>query len=211
MEPGAAGSYIATLLAAHGPAHASVVNTEYSTAVGIPTTDDDLGSVLPAVPEISTAPPTAQPNLNPAGLTVHRDESRFMSQLGPLLSTPRAAKKLVNLYRLTRIRVDDTDLDEFLASGDYKIVQILLAILVGNPKESRVVYGSLLNARTDGSVSEVVDSLPQSPYRTRIAETLGPMLATGELSSNVDVYRHWCRELARYSFHTRSIASSGGS
>jgi hypothetical protein len=66
------------------------------------------------------------PDLRPEGLRLRDVETEFMARLGPLLPTPRAAKKLVNLYRLVRIRTRDQDLAAFIADDTYQVVQVLL-------------------------------------------------------------------------------------
>jgi hypothetical protein len=77
----------------------------------------------------------AIPDLRPLGLQLSQPEVEFMARLGPLLPTPRAAKRLVNLYRLVRIGIPDAQLAAFTgtdAGGPYQAVQILLAVLVGS-------------------------------------------------------------------------------
>ena len=205
MEPDTTGNYIATLMSAQGPVELSSAGAVPAAGSGASALDLGLDEVEPELSQPSTQ---LQRNLNPAGLVVRSDESQFMSRLGPLLSTPRAAKKLVNLYRLTRIRIDDSDLDRFIDGGEYRIVQTLLAVLVGNPGESRTIFCSLLEA-APSNIGDILVTLPRTPYCAKMVAVLEPMLAAGELSSNADDYRKWCRELARYSFHTRSIIASG--
>jgi hypothetical protein len=43
--------------------------------------------------------------MRPPGLEVSQAEVDSMGQLGGLVSTPRAAKRMVNIYRLARIGV----------------------------------------------------------------------------------------------------------
>ena len=64
---------------------------------------DHPGREQPATPR-TEQPDTAIPDLRPLGLQVSQPEAEFLTRLGPLLPTPRAAKKLVNLYRLPVVR-----------------------------------------------------------------------------------------------------------
>ena len=78
-----------------------------------------------------------------------------MTRLGPLLPTPRAAKRLVNLYRLVRIGISDSDLAAFTGSevgGPYQVVQILLAVLVGSPAAAQRIFRELMTAMPDSDI-----------------------------------------------------------
>ncbi|HXJ24666.1 MAG TPA: P-loop NTPase fold protein, partial [Streptosporangiaceae bacterium] len=64
-----------------------------------------------------TAAAAATPDLRPRGLQVSQPEVEFLGRLGPVLPTPRAAKRLVNLYRLVRISIPEADLAAFAGTG----------------------------------------------------------------------------------------------
>ncbi len=70
--------------------------------------------------------PMSLPDLRPWGLRLTTAEIEFITRLGALLPTPRAAKRMVNLYRLVRISIPDAELGDFTASGPgapYRAVQ----------------------------------------------------------------------------------------
>ncbi|MFG2783845.1 P-loop NTPase fold protein [Streptomyces prunicolor] len=89
---------------------------------GQPGPDEDNAPPAPREPTTSASSPTRlgppdtqtpdesveQADLLPRGLRIGAGEVAFMAQLGGLLPTPRAAKRLVNLYRLVRIGVPAT-------------------------------------------------------------------------------------------------------
>ena len=103
-------------------------------------------------------PGTAIPDLRPLGLQVSQPEAEFLTRLGPLLPTPRAAKKLVNLYRLVRIGIADSGLAAFTGSeagGQYQVVQILLAVLVGSPAAAQRIFRELMAATPDSDILTV--------------------------------------------------------
>jgi hypothetical protein len=142
-----------------------------------------------------------------------------MARLGSLLPTPRAAKKLVNLYRLVRIGIPDSGLAAFTASeagGPYQVVQFLLAVLVASPAAARRIFRELMSASPEDDIRTVLAkaaapdfSHSQSCVRigaqlARICEEIPVLTATGE-------YQHWCPTLARYSFHTRSMTAEPSS
>lgn len=127
-------------------------------------------------------------------------------RLGPLLSTPRAAKKLVNLYRLVRIGIPEEELQAFIGPGGYEVVQILLAVLVGSPDTAPAIFTAIRAAAPDADIVSVVrDAGPAAG--TWIAEIIdGIRRVTPEAVADIQAYQRWCPTLARYSFHTRSLA-----
>lgn len=65
--------------------------------------------------------------LRPRQLTITQDEVDFLATLAEHVPTPRAAKRLTNLYRLVRARLSGPELDDFLASDQFRAVLVLLA------------------------------------------------------------------------------------
>jgi len=159
----------------------------------------------PAPSPASTAPP----NLRPGGLLLRPAESDFMARLAPLVGTPRAGKKLANLYRLMRIRLPESELRGFIAGEDYRRVQILLAILVGSPAVAPAVFASIRAAGSGGVLIEAVrgggpgaGDAP-NPAREQVADRLERIF--GSLQDepvHVAAFQPWCARLERYSFHT---------
>jgi hypothetical protein len=160
------------------------------------------------------------PDLRPEGLRLGPVETEFMAHLGPLLPTPRAAKKLVNLYRLVRIGTRDQDVAAFIADDTYQVVQVLLAILVGAPTISRTIFSAILHATADDLVGLLRDEHPAgvsdgewvtaSGGRRRIVDTLEKIRIESRMPvTTLADYQQWCSRLARYSFHTRTLTDSG--
>ncbi|MGH3624591.1 MAG: hypothetical protein ACRDQ5_22860, partial [Sciscionella sp.] len=136
---------------------------------------------------------------------------------GPLLPTPRAAKRLVNLYRLVRIGIPDGELDAFVRAGTggpYQVVQILLAALVGSPALAEGVFQRLLATSHDDIIEFLTDTaqtdghdLDERQLCHRIGIELRRIGQDTPLLTEIGEYRHWCPILARYSFHTRTLAT----
>ncbi|MGH2735770.1 MAG: P-loop NTPase fold protein, partial [Actinomycetota bacterium] len=86
-------------------------------------------------------------DLDPGALKVTEVEVAFMKELSELVATPRAAKRMVNTYRLIRAMLDDDDLERFVPDddgrGEYAVVQLLLAVLAGSPAQARALFGAL--------------------------------------------------------------------
>jgi hypothetical protein len=168
----------------------------------------------PAVPRPAEQPasspaPTAPPNLRPGGLLLRPAESDFMARLAPLVGTPRAGKKLANLYRLVRIRLPERELRGFIAGEDYRRVQILLAILVGSPAVAPAVFASIRAAGADEVLIDTVRSggpgtgNAPHPARVQVADRLERILgALQDEPVHVAAFQPWCGRLERYSFHT---------
>jgi hypothetical protein len=81
--------------------------------------------------------PTADTEMNPAGLETQDYEHEFMENLAPLLGqTPRSVKRFVNLYWLMKsiaLSHSRSFADPQSKSSEYKQVLLLLAILTGLP------------------------------------------------------------------------------
>jgi WD40 repeat protein len=139
------------------------------------------------------------------GLILRAPETQFIARLGPLLSTPRSAKKLVNLYRLVRIGVPEEELPTFIGRSEYQVVQILLAILVGTPDAAPAIFTALRDAAPDSDVVRVVRAA-DGTAGPRVAEFISDVRPRPpEGATDVPAYQRWCPRLARYSFYTRSL------
>ena len=157
----------------------------------------------------------AIPDLRPLGLQLSRREIEFMARLGPLLPTPRAAKRLVNLYRLVRIGIPDSQLAAFSgteAGGPYQAVQILLAVLVGSPAAAQLIFGDLMTAPSGNDIITIFTSAARAHAAdghrcARIAAALAAIAEDTPLLTDPEEYKHWCPTLARYSFHTRTMTA----
>jgi KAP family P-loop domain len=158
----------------------------------------------PTVPAIELQPP---------GLQLSRSEVEFMTRLGGLVQTPRAAKRLVNIYRLVRIGIPDDDLAGFVGNeegGPYQVVQMLLAILVGHPDAARIIFQKLAEAPGDCDLRTVVQQAGAEHEEARsfatIAAEIDSIRKGGTISLGAAECQRWCSALARFSFHTRDLA-----
>jgi uncharacterized protein YegL len=222
-SPAALGSFLRSLLPTPAPAASTTVGSS-GTEEREPRTSalqQGLSSPRKEAQTQSAAPLSAvgsTPGLtdpHPVGLQLGRHEVEFMERLGPLLPTPRAAKRLANLYRLVRIGIQDNQLAEFVGSrvsgGPYQAVQILLAILVGSPIVAPRIFEDLMEASPDSDFlavleTEVAQDSTQQPQRSRITAELIAIASRTQMQTAVKEYQRWCLQLARHSFHTRTLA-----
>jgi KAP family P-loop domain len=130
--------------------------------------------------DVDTPEPT---RVTPAHLVFETYERDMLRAVAPLIGTPRAAKRLVNVYRFIRARVPSAELRGFVGSendpGMFRAVVLLLAVLIGAPDEAGKVFdvvrkqppgsdwAELLTALNDEhELAEVVDSIMLIPLRT---------------------------------------------
>jgi WD40 repeat protein len=145
------------------------------------------------------------PDLRPLGLQLTQAEVAFMTQLGAVTRTPRAAKRMQNLYRLVRISIPEAELGTFIGDdtgGPYQIVQVLLAILTGHPAKAHDTFTALLAPASQNNLRAILESTDPNNLQTALAAIRPEMLADCP---------PWCRTLARYSFHTRDLIYSNAS
>jgi hypothetical protein len=163
------------------------LDSEDPSGIGIsPRVATQTGTATPAAP-VDTA---GLKRLNPAGLLLTDEEKEFAQRLGPLIGTPRAAKRLTNLYRLIQASLPDEALSGMLDSGGYEAILLLLAILVGHPSDAPALFGKAQGADDETVWSEFAEGLPG------LAE-VQPHVRQLKRASAV---KPWIPVVARYSF-----------
>lgn len=155
MNPVHFGDYVAFLAGeeAEGKALAkAATEVEFETlqtTVAIPTEHarEPAGPVEPPKvdnaqaqhPDDQTVPTTQRPfearTVRPPSppVRIEKAEREFIGRLVPLLSTPRIAKRLVNVYRVIKAGKSAKELDEFEREGRMTTCLLMLAILFGRP------------------------------------------------------------------------------
>lgn len=113
----------------------------------------DRGERLPAqaladramVQGTASQPARRQLALDTKQIEVDERERKFMEGLWKLIPTPRAAKRMANVYRLLRVTVQPRDRDRWITpeGGDYQAVQLLLAIVTGFPSLAVDIFPAL--------------------------------------------------------------------
>lgn len=126
-----------------------------------------------------------------------------------LVPTPRAAKRLVNIYRMLRVSVPDSELPAFLPrdaatatdDGEYQAVILLLGILIGRPSVAQQLFNSLAGSSDESTVWQLLDKFPE--LHQPLQRVRGHMTV-----SRIDAYRRWAPRVARFSFRTSTIPTS---
>ncbi|GAB3598501.1 hypothetical protein GCM10027446_29000 [Angustibacter peucedani] len=126
-----AGSAVASDGSAASAAGAPAPEVADATQTGPAVDDDEPGSAWVTRYAPPGAPSDEVVDLWPQTLQLTEAECDFLDDLGPLVRTPRAAKRLVNTYQLTRVQVQD--LDAFVGEQQYRPLMLLLALVTSSP------------------------------------------------------------------------------
>ncbi|KPM55994.1 hypothetical protein ACG83_12425 [Frankia sp. R43] len=145
----------------------------------------------------------------PDQLRLRPQELRFVQRLRPMLETPRALKRFVNLYRLVRAGIPDNELDDFIGTdenGPYQAVLVLLAVLVADPEGGRTLIKAL-HGQVDGTgIHELIEELSRREQPWRVHDIWARLLALlgdgNSVHSSLPTYRRWAGTTARFSFET---------
>jgi hypothetical protein len=98
------------------------------------------------------------------------EELALLASLGPLVRSPRQAKRLLNLYRMVRSTRDLSPASDFLGStsvpGEYQAVGVLLGLLTAHPR----LLGRILGAApTETLVGGIGHRDPGQSWRDVVA------------------------------------------
>ncbi|HEU4881897.1 MAG TPA: P-loop NTPase fold protein, partial [Longimicrobium sp.] len=153
-------------------------------------------------------------NLTPAGLEVEDWELTFLHAMHPLIGSPRSARRFVNIYQFIRARLEGDELQAFRGTaqgGEYQVAAMLLAALVGHPREALRIFARLLDpADTEKSwwtlVGEVCARDDQEPRevqeeRARLRTAIDAVKSAFTGSFDIQPFRDWAPLIKRFSFH----------
>jgi hypothetical protein len=123
------------------------------------------------------------------------DERELLGELGSLITTPRAATRLVNIYRMMRVSVPEQESASFGTFGDWgpHAIVLLLGVLIGRPADAAAVFADIDRGDDADGVWGVLDRYPGlldqlAPLRSRV-----PHLTVGRC-------RRWIGPVGRFSF-----------
>src|SRR5262249_6867029 len=179
------------------------------TPIPTQTENPPLSPPPPGVTQTNEPPtlptPASEPiaDLTPRNLQIEPKELEFVETLGPLIPSPRSAKRLVNLYRIVRAKLDNHALDRFLAGG-YQTTLLLLGAVVGCPSLAAELFGEIFRER-------VKDAQGLSQYLSKRGKDDPHWRVLNQLLSNRPEFSDWqavraaVRACARYSFETGRV------
>lgn len=179
--------------------------------------DDELADLSSEVPDKQRASVTrttieAEINLDLASadesLKISRAERQFMEDVAPLMPrTPRSVKRFVNIYRLYKSALSHDGLRQFLGTadnpGNFRAVQVLLALVTGTPHCARRVFDQLHNADGESPkrLSDLVSSLEDGP--TSWQTTIEALREFAQGDNDLELNALWdvSELVSRYSVH----------
>lgn len=160
------------------------------------------GTSGPTNGTVGIMPPPEEPAMpQPEQLQLRTEEVLFLRRLRPLLDTPRAVKRLVNLYRLVRVGVGYDEIDAFIAEDQYQAVLVLLAVLVSAPDTGRAFIEELRDR--EGGLITLIGELASADHENDVWTRLLNVVREGDsIQDNLSFYRSWAGTIARFSFET---------
>ena len=134
--------------------------------------------------------------LQSEALQLKQWEVELLKRMQPFIESPRLTKRLVNLYRLLRLRAahESKYFNEFIAQNDgaYRYAMLLLAIRIGHPHGASLLFKTVLDSQSEGSKleHELENFSPQRP-------AFGDMLPKDELDDAKKAADKWAKLLGR--------------
>jgi KAP family P-loop domain/Clp amino terminal domain, pathogenicity island component len=137
----------------------------------------------------------------PQALEVSSEERELLGMAGVIVPTPRAVKRLVNIYRMLRVSVPADEVQAFMpeGEGEYQVVVLLVAILVGRPAEACQIFAKL-TANSDDD--DIWNLLTGSGLHEKLAGLREHVTVT-----RAAAYRRWAPRVARFSFRFPAVLS----
>eukprot|EP00903_Cladosiphon_okamuranus_P001801 g1799.t1 len=155
------------------------------------------------------APPTVS-------LTISAAERQFMEEVAPLMPrTPRSVKRFINIYRLYKSALSPEGLRDFLGTdeqpGNFRAVQILLALVTGSPLCARCVFDQLqtVDGTSAKKLSDLVDRIKVGPESWQTTVDALRIFAKGDRDLDLSALRKVSALVSRYSVHHMVAADPG--
>lgn len=150
-----------------------------------------------------------QIELRPRALAVEDSELDLLGRLGGLIPTPRAAKRLANIYQLIRLQVPPEELDEFVGTpkrpGRCAATMLLTAVVVGFPEDAAEFLRRVSRSAAGETLVSLVDSQDDGALnRLRTALTL-LVKTDGPFPSFVEAYQAEISRVSGFSFRTAVV------
>ena len=168
-----------------------------------------------ALPSRTVAPPSLAEDERSAPITLTEGEREYILELSEFGgSSPRRLKRFINLYRILKSTVSESEEKEFLASsgekGGYKLTLVLLAVLTGSPSLSSRLLRKL--QQPDATLAAVLKDLAPdggAEHRSAIG-ALTRFQSEPQNAPTSAALNRWASVVARYDFrHSRNRTWTG--
>jgi hypothetical protein len=141
------------------------------------------------------------PPLSATTLRVTRRERQALIDVGPLIATPRSAKRLINTFRLLRAGLSAEDAAH-LNDRDLPTVCLMLAMQVGFPAETATFLERIAYAPDETNIVDALQVVPD-----HLAALVGRVLDATAADPAFATWRHWTPIVARFSFRSRPLVT----
>jgi hypothetical protein len=149
-------------------------------------------------------------------------EEKFLNKLYPFVSTPRLAKRMVNVYRLLRAQAAAENFEAFVSSessGSYRAALLLLAVNIGAPQLAGKLLYRLANEPKSNDPNFFQSFLDRMQHELRLTddervalfrlrESLLSILAG--VPGDFESYQHWATRVGPYSFDWQLVGEDLG-
>jgi hypothetical protein len=171
-------------------------------------------------PKVEETPKRSEEPEKPAfeveeeALVIRSWETDFAARLFALIPTPRAAKRFSNTYRILKARVGRDRLSPFEGTqqlpGEFQVPMLLLAILIGAPKEAAKLFPRLLEHAAKGDdPTRFLEGLGGKEFAD-LKEDIRPIVTDAGFPGGADVYLEWLPRVSRFSFEVgRAVHANG--
>lgn len=134
----------------------------------------------------------------------------FAASLYPLIPSPRAAKRLVNVYRVLKAGVGGVQLQAFegteTAPGQFQIPLLLLAIQICDASAAAAWFVDLMaEQRQRNSLEQAFRSTATVPSRERLWQRIQHIVMEDSFPKEAALLTYWIPLVGSFTFETRSI------
>lgn len=140
-------------------------------------------------------------------------EAEYAADLYAFIPSPRAAKRLTNIYRLLKTRVAQRDLREFegtkVRPGQFQLPLLLLAIMIHDPEWAGHCLPKIYvqwDSFTDVASALAFTDAQVEPLELR--DSVSALVAAEHFPNDVSLLRDWIPHVARFSFRMNRLINS---
>jgi hypothetical protein len=150
-------------------------------------------------------------------LVIRPWESLFAESLGGLIPSPRAAKRLSNVYRILKARVTIEHLESFEGSrdapGEFQIPMLLLAMLIFDAKSAVMWFGSLSqnafrHESAAAALTAELDAADDPPVAEIVVAIVRDIAMSPAFPRDPRLLSDWIPQVARFSFDLARLVAS---
>lgn len=148
-------------------------------------------------------------------LKITEPELAFMDKVSPLMPrTPRAVKRFVNIYRLYKAALSPLALARFLGTpvraGNYRAVQVLLALVTGTPLFAERIFQELREYKGDPpkELLDLANITGAEPAWKTTSDALREF-CEGDCNLPLTALKEVSGLVARYSLHNMVVQMPG--